>query len=802
MSERPSKTGMYGHVAVWAAIFCGLYLMSLQGYVLFHTAVELFSIAVAWDIFFIAWNSRRLLANNYLLFLGISYLFVGGIDLLHTLAYKGMGVFPASRSDLASQLWIAGRFVQSVSLLIAPLFLGRRLRVNLVIAAFSLVSAALLASIFYWKVFPDTHLEGVGLTTFKIWSEYGICLILVGAAILLFRQKDRFEPGVLKLLIASMGVTVASELAFTLYVDVYGLFNLIGHFLKVISFYLVYRAIIQTGLNKPYDLVFRELKKGQEALATSMADLQKSSAETNALLAASRALLEQREFAQSARSIFDICKQAIGATSGYVALLDRNCTENEVLFLDSGGLPCTVDPSLPMPIRGLRAEAYRTGKVAFDNDFSNSKWMAFLPDGHVRLENVMFAPLMVEGKAVGLLGLANKPGGFNDNDARSAAAFAEFASIGLINSLTLESLKHSEERFRTVVETANDAIVSVDSLGSVVHWNQAAEHIFGYSTQEAVGNPLSLMMPERFREAHEQALGQMVSTFGSRPSRRTVEVAGLKKDGNEFPAELSIADWETREGKFFTGILRDITPRKRAQEALQSTLAELERSNTDLQQFAYVASHDLQEPLRMISSYVQLLQRRYRDRLDEDADEFMAYAVGGAKRMQSLINGLLQYSRVGTHGKPFKLVHCDTILNKALANLQMLLTESGAQVTHDPLPTLMADSTQLLQLFQNLIDNACKFRDDNVPRIHVSARPEHSQWLFSVTDNGIGIDPEYADRIFIIFQRLHSREEFPGTGLGLAICKKIIERHGGKIWVEFGNRKGTTFCFTIPEREA
>jgi light-regulated signal transduction histidine kinase (bacteriophytochrome) len=180
----------------------------------------------------------------------------------------------------------------------------------------------------------------------------------------------------------------------------------------------------------------------------------------------------------------------------------------------------------------------------------------------------------------------------------------------------------------------------------------------------------------------------------------------------------------------------------------------------------------------------------------------MGYAVGGAKRMQRLINGLLQYSRVGTQGKPFQLVQCDTILNKALANLQMLLTESGAEVTHDPLPTLMADSTQLLQLFQNLIDNACKFRDDTAPHIHISARPERSQWLFSVRDNGIGIDPEYAERIFIIFQRLHSREEFPGTGLGLAICKKIIERHGGKIWVEFGNRKGTTFCFTIPVREA
>ena len=230
--------------------------------------------------------------------------------------------------------------------------------------------------------------------------------------------------------------------------------------------------------------------------------------------------------------------------------------------------------------------------------------------------------------------------------------------------------------------------------------------------------------------------------------------------------------------------------------------SELQRSNAELQQFAYVASHDLQEPLRMISSYVQLLQRRYRDRIDEDADEFITYAVDGAKRMQGLIQGLLQYSRVGTHGKPFETIDCETILDRALANLQILLTESGAQVTHDPLPTLSADSTQLVQLFQNLIDNACKFRDNTTPQIHVTARLETGQWLFSVSDNGIGIDPEYAERIFIIFQRLHGREEFPGTGIGLAICKKIVERHGGRIWVEFGNRKGTTFCFTIPERVA
>ncbi len=795
MIERTIKTSIYAHISVWALIFCCLYLTSLHSYLLFHTLVELFSIAVAWDIFFIAWNSRRLLANNYLLFLGISYLFVGCIDLAHTMAYKGMGIFAASRSDLASQLWIAGRFVQSFSLLAAPFFLGRRLRPYVVIAAFSLVCAALFASIFYWKIFPDTYLDGVGLTGFKIWSEYGICLILVAAALLLYKHRDRFDPGVLKLLIGSMCVTVASELVFTVYVDVYGFSNLVGHYLKVISFYLVYRAIIQTGLNKPYDLMFRELKKGQEALAAGLADLQRSSAETNALLVASRALLKHRDFAASARTIFDACKEAIGAKSGYIALLDSHCTDNDVMFLDSGELPCSVDPKLPMPIRGLRAEAYRTGEVVCENNFSESKWVKFLPHGHVCLENVMFAPLMLEEKAVGLLGLANKPGGFTDNDARTAAAFAEFASIGLLNSLTLESLAHSEERFRTVVETANDAIISVDSHGNVVYWNKAAEHIFGYSAKEIVGEPLSLIIPEQFRAAHQNALQDVVSNSKSHPPARTVEVAGLRKDGEEFPAGLSIAAWETREGRFFTGILRDITTRKRAQEALQSTLAELERSNAELQQFAYVASHDLQEPLRMVSSYVQLLDRRYKDKLDKDAAEFMGYAVEGARHMRRLINGLLQYSRVGTHGKAFEIVPCEKVLDTALANLRMLLAESGAQVTRDPLPTVNADFTQLLQLFQNLIDNACKFRDDDPPQIHISARQAYNQWLFSVRDNGIGIDPEYAERIFIIFQRLHNREEFPGTGVGLAICKKIVERHGGKIWVESEPGAGTYFLF-------
>ncbi|MBD1995446.1 PAS domain S-box protein [Leptolyngbya sp. FACHB-541] len=227
---------------------------------------------------------------------------------------------------------------------------------------------------------------------------------------------------------------------------------------------------------------------------------------------------------------------------------------------------------------------------------------------------------------------------------------------------------------------------------------------------------------------------------------------------------------------------------------------ELARSNADLEQFAYVASHDLQEPLRMVASYLQLLERRYRGQLDDTADEFINYAVDGAMRMQTLINDLLDYSRVDSRGKSFVLTPCSAILDRAIANLQTTIKVAHANVTCDPLPEIMADATQLTQLFQNLISNAIKFCSNQRPQIHISSQRRADAWLFSVQDNGIGIDSEYVDRIFLIFQRLHSRGEYPGTGIGLAICKKIIERHGGSIWVESQPGQGSTFYFTIPDR--
>jgi len=252
---------------------------------------------------------------------------------------------------------------------------------------------------------------------------------------------------------------------------------------------------------------------------------------------------------------------------------------------------------------------------------------------------------------------------------------------------------------------------------------------------------------------------------------------------------------------FIGGIGSDITMLKQTEEALAHHVKELARSNAELQQFAYVASHDLQEPLRMVSSYLQLLERRYKGRLDADADEFIGYAVEGARRMKGLIEDLLAYSRVGAEDRRLGSTSSDAALKRAIENLQYSANENGLRLTHDPLPTLKADGSQLVQLFQNIIGNALKFKSEKPPEVHVGAELKNGDWLFSVRDNGIGIDPTYVDRIFEIFKRLHGRNVYPGNGIGLAICRKIVERHGGRIWAESQLGKGATFYFTIPYNE-
>ncbi|MGA2056325.1 MAG: PAS domain S-box protein [Bradyrhizobium sp.] len=362
-------------------------------------------------------------------------------------------------------------------------------------------------------------------------------------------------------------------------------------------------------------------------------------------------------------------------------------------------------------------------------------------------------------------------------------------------------LAQMEGRYRGLLEAAPDAMVVVNQSGEIVLLNLQAEKQFGYRRNELLGQKVTNIIPQGFAErliadglrSAEDALAQQIGTG--------IELSGRRKDRTEFPIELMLSPLGSAEGTLVTAAIRDISVRNAAEADLLNKVEELNRSNEELGQFAYIASHDLQEPLRMVASYTQLLSRRYAGKLDSDADEFIAFAVDGATRMQRLIQDLLAYSRVGTKGKDLLNTSSEGALQHALSNLRGAIEESGAVVTHDPLPEVMADEMQLVQLFQNLVGNAIKYQKPGIPKIHIAALNGGKQYRFSVQDNGLGIDPQYFERIFGMFQRLHKREEFAGTGIGLAICKKIVERHGGQISVESQPGVGSTFRFALTGSE-
>jgi PAS domain S-box-containing protein len=346
-------------------------------------------------------------------------------------------------------------------------------------------------------------------------------------------------------------------------------------------------------------------------------------------------------------------------------------------------------------------------------------------------------------------------------------------------------------------------MVVVNQAGDIVLLNVQAEKKFGYRRDELLGQKVKNIIPEGFAErlaadglrSADVALAQQIGTG--------IELSGRRKDGSAFPLELMLSPLESAEGILVTAAIRDISVRKAAEAELLQNVQNLNRSNQELEQFANIASHDLQEPLRMVASYTQLLARRYKGKLDADADEFIAYAVDGAGRMQRLIQDLLAYSRVASKAGSLRRISSEDALLQALQNLRGVIEDSGALVIHDPLPSVMADEIQLIQLFQNLIGNAIKYQKPGIPEVQVAAsRNGANKWTFSVKDNGLGIEPQYFEKIFGMFQRLHKREEFAGTGIGLAICKKIVERHGGRITVESQIGLGSTFKFALAEGES
>ena len=421
--------------------------------------------------------------------------------------------------------------------------------------------------------------------------------------------------------------------------------------------------------------------KLKEALAQS----QQRELEFSALLEASRTILEYRDFSQAARRIFDSCKNLTGATAGYVALLNEEGNENLVLFLDAGGRTCTVDPSLPMPVRGLRGEAYGAPKTVYENSFMSSPWIKFMPDGHVRLDNVLFAPLLVKGKAVGVMGIANKPGGFTERDAHIATAFGDIAALSLSNNWTLDELAQSEAK---------------------------------------------------------------VKKLNAELGRHT---------------------------------------------------AEMEEANKELEAFAYTVSHDLRVPLRSMDGFSQNLLDGYAGKLDDEGKRLLNVVCDNAHKMGQLISDILAFSRAGRQEMSVVEVDMENLAGAALDGLQQTVAGRDLTVDIKYLPPARGDFSMLQQVWINLLANAIKFtRPKAVARIEVGCTIEGAELVYYVKDNGVGFNMQYMDKLFGPFQRLHRADEFEGTGIGLAIVKRIIAKHGGRMWAEGKVNEGATVYFALP----
>ncbi len=452
--------------------------------------------------------------------------------------------------------------------------------------------------------------------------------------------------------------------------------------------------------------------------------------------------------------------------------------------------------------RGPTGTAIRTGKPCMCKNMQTDP--AFAPWRQEALRHGYAAslalPLFSEGRPLGAVTIYSRHvDPFSEEEVKLLSDLASDLARGVATLRLRAEHAQKEEQLRlqlAVLQSAANGLVITGRDGTIQWVNDAFTRLTGYSAAEAIGQNPRVLKSGRHDEAFYKEMWATI--LAGRVWHG--EVINRRKDGSLYPEEMTITPVSNGRGEIthFVAVKQDISARKHAEAALQQSARELARSNEELQQFAYVASHDLQEPLRAVTGYLTLVEERIGGQLDDHSRRHIAGAIQGAERMHMLINDLLELSRLGTRTEAFKPASLNAVLGVALDNLSVRLQETGARIVAEPLPTLNVDASQITVLFQNLIGNAIKFRGQAPPEIHVRASARNGEWVFSVRDNGIGIQSQYFDRIFRVFQRLHARTEYPGTGIGLAICKKVVERHGGRIWVESQPGQGSTFCFTIP----
>lgn len=898
-------------VAVLVMLFLVWLSLSNSTYLLFHVLAELSSIVIAFTIFLLTWNGRRTIKNSYLLILGMSCFFTGGLDLIHTLAFRGMNLIPGTGltdpdgANMATQLWLSARYIQSVTLAAAPLFYRRKVNLAWVLLIYSLVTGLLLLSIFVLRIFPDALLDQGGLTPFKIVSEYVIIFGFVIGVLGLRRMRESFDRQIFHLLQAGLLIQILSEFVFTEYLREYDFMNAAGHFLKIVAFLFIYKAIVEIGFRQPNQLLFRELSLREQALRESEARERARAAQLQAIMDAAPLVIWIAHDAEASvvtgnRPSYELLRMPLSTNQSLSAPPEVVPRHFKVFDLEGNelaprDLPLQRCAASGKPVRefeeelifedGERRRLYGNVTPLFDDEGRPAGAVGAFVDitARVRIEEALqeseeryrgifetmgealtlheiildergeaydFRLLQVnpafermtntrreqvEGKTIRelvpnvsaewieRLGKVAATGAAQRFEIYNEALDKHFeVMVYKVGELRVASfmiditeryqsqaaLQQSEARLRRLVDANIIGITYFDEQGNVLLANDAFLGIVGYTRDDYEAGLVNLvrLTPSEYQAADRRAIAEAHQSGACTPYEKEY----LRKDGKRVPVLIGFAHFDGGAAPFICFVI-DLTRQKQAEISARDYAAQLERynrelarANDELQEFAFVASHDLQEPLRKIQAFGERLIQREKDRLDDDSRDYLQRMLAASGRMRSMIEDLLSLSRVTTRGEPFRQVDLHAIIHEVLSDLEVRIERSGGVVEVGELPKIEADPAQMRQLFQNLIGNALKFHRPDVPpqvKLYHECTPDEKSVIIYVEDNGIGFDERFLSRIFQPFQRLHGRAEFEGSGIGLAVCRKITERHYGSLTARSAPGKGSTFIVTLPVQQ-
>jgi PAS domain S-box-containing protein len=725
-----------GVIPLGLLILAGLYLISIYSYLLFHSVAEVFGVVISISLYLIAWNSRKIVRNNYLLFLGIAFLFVGIIDLLHTLSYRGMGVFPNTDTTLATQLWVGARYFQSISLLIAPIFLKRKMNEITILTLYSAAFVFLIVSTFIWPVFPISYIDGVGLTPFKIYSEYIISLIFLASVFFLRARRGSFDPLVYQLMIYSTLTAIISELSMTLYTDVYGYFNMLGHFLKIASFYFLYRAIVYTALAEPYTILFRDLKESEQ-------------------------LLEKER--DRAKTYFDragVILVVIG-TDEKVMEINRKGTEilgyNEKELIGRNWFDIVIPENIREDLRGKFRQLLKEDAIIHD----------ITPEGFE-------TPVLTRSVEEKLIAWNNSILRDENNEVVGTLSSGE----DITERRRIEELK----RYKELFENVEDVVFILDREGRFIEANDKLFEKTGYIREEMS----SLTIRDIIRQEQVPFVAGIEEKLKNERSVQ-FEFGFRNKEGKDIPFFINCLRILYRGEKGFLFVARDITQIK----LLQEQLIRSERLAATGRMAASIV-HEIKNPLTTIGGLARSIPNKYDDR--ERTLRNAEIIVEEIARMEHLLSDMLDFSKPA---KPRKVkTDLNGLISDTVSMLKGEITSHGIEFSMDikgKKLELEADPDQIKQVFINVIQNAIHAMHGG-GRLSVKTATGKPGAQVFIQDTGPGIPPENLEKIFEPFFTTTSE----GTGLGLAISQKIVQSHGGTIMVASETGKGSTFTITLP----